>query len=71
MPPSGASDRPVEARGSSSFEVSPSNGGRASARGNIDELIGGLLLGLVLWIGFPFVLWLRRDHLGSLARSLP
>ncbi|MET0815939.1 MAG: DUF1761 domain-containing protein [Solirubrobacteraceae bacterium] len=23
----------------------------------IDEWTGGLLLGLVLWIGFPFVLW--------------
>jgi Protein of unknown function (DUF1761) len=28
-----------------------------AARGDIDEWAGGLLLGLVLWIGFPFVLW--------------
>jgi len=27
-------------------------------RGNIDDWSGGLLLGLVLWIGFPFVLWI-------------
>lgn len=24
---------------------------------DVDEWTGGLLLGLVLWIGFPFVLW--------------
>lgn len=24
---------------------------------DIDEWTGGLLLGLVLWVGFPFVLW--------------
>jgi hypothetical protein len=28
-----------------------------TARGEIDEWSGGLLLGLALWIGFPFVLW--------------
>jgi hypothetical protein len=31
-------------------------GGLAS-RAEIDEWTGGLLLGLALWIGFPFVLW--------------
>jgi peptidoglycan/LPS O-acetylase OafA/YrhL len=29
-----------------------------AAQGDVDEWAGGLLLGLVLWIGFPFVLWL-------------
>ena len=28
-----------------------------AAQGDIDTWTGGLLLGLVLWIGFPFVLW--------------
>ncbi len=28
-----------------------------ASRGGINEWSGGLLLGLVLWIGFPFVLW--------------
>jgi hypothetical protein len=28
-----------------------------AAEGGVDEWAGGLLLGLVLWIGFPFVLW--------------
>jgi peptidoglycan/LPS O-acetylase OafA/YrhL len=28
-----------------------------AARGDVDTWTGGLLLGLVLWIGFPFVLW--------------
>lgn len=28
-----------------------------AARGDVDDVGGGLLLGLVLWIGFPFVLW--------------
>jgi Protein of unknown function (DUF1761) len=28
-----------------------------ASRGDVDEWTGGLLLGLVLWIGFPFVLW--------------
>jgi hypothetical protein len=28
-----------------------------ASQGAIDELTGGLLLGLALWIGFPFVLW--------------
>ncbi len=28
-----------------------------AAQGEIDEWSGGLLLGLALWIGFPFVLW--------------
>jgi hypothetical protein len=28
-----------------------------AARGGIDDLAGGLLLGLALWIGFPLVLW--------------
>jgi len=28
-----------------------------AAQGDIDEWRGGLLLGLALWIGFPFVLW--------------
>jgi uncharacterized protein DUF1761 len=28
-----------------------------ASRGGIDEWTGGLLLGLALWIGFPFVLW--------------
>jgi Protein of unknown function (DUF1761) len=29
-----------------------------ASRGDIDTWTGGLLLGLVLWTGFPFVLWL-------------
>lgn len=28
-----------------------------ASQGGIDEWTGGLLLGLTLWIGFPFVLW--------------
>lgn len=28
-----------------------------AAQGEIDEWSNGLLLGLALWIGFPFVLW--------------
>jgi hypothetical protein len=28
-----------------------------ASHGEIDEWSGGLLLGLALWIGFPFVLW--------------
>jgi hypothetical protein len=28
-----------------------------ASQGGIDEWTGGLLLGLALWIGFPFVLW--------------
>jgi hypothetical protein len=28
-----------------------------AAQGGIDAWTGGLLLGLALWIGFPFVLW--------------
>jgi hypothetical protein len=28
-----------------------------AARGEIETLAGGLLLGLALWIGFPLVLW--------------
>jgi Protein of unknown function (DUF1761) len=28
-----------------------------AAHGDVDTWTGGLLLGLVLWIGFPFVLW--------------
>ena len=28
-----------------------------AANGDIDTWTGGLLLGLVLWTGFPFVLW--------------
>jgi hypothetical protein len=28
-----------------------------AAEGEIDEWTGGLLLGLALWVGFPFVLW--------------
>jgi hypothetical protein len=28
-----------------------------AAQGEIDGWTGGLLLGLALWIGFPFVLW--------------
>ncbi|CAN5756273.1 hypothetical protein BH18ACT15_BH18ACT15_02840 [soil metagenome] len=28
-----------------------------ASQGEIDEWTGGLLLALVLWIGFPFVLW--------------
>jgi hypothetical protein len=29
-----------------------------AVRGEIDEWSGGLLLGTVLWIGFPLVLWI-------------
>ena len=28
-----------------------------AGQAGIDELTGGMLLGLALWIGFPFVLW--------------
>jgi hypothetical protein len=28
-----------------------------ASRGEIDDWAGGLLLGLALWIGFPFTLW--------------
>jgi Protein of unknown function (DUF1761) len=28
-----------------------------ASQGGIDDWTGGLLLGLALWIGFPFVLW--------------
>jgi Protein of unknown function (DUF1761) len=28
-----------------------------ASQGEIDEWTGGLLLGVALWIGFPFVLW--------------
>jgi hypothetical protein len=28
-----------------------------AARGDVDDVAGGLLLGLALWVGFPFVLW--------------
>ena len=28
-----------------------------ASRGEIDRWTGGLVLGLVLWVGFPFVLW--------------
>jgi uncharacterized protein DUF1761 len=28
-----------------------------ASRGEIEHLGGGLLLGLALWVGFPFVLW--------------
>jgi uncharacterized protein DUF1761 len=28
-----------------------------ATQGDVDTWTGGLLLGLVLWIGFPFVLW--------------
>ena len=28
-----------------------------AANGDVDTWTGGLLLGLVLWTGFPFVLW--------------
>jgi hypothetical protein len=28
-----------------------------ASQGEIDRLSGGLLLGLALWVGFPFVLW--------------
>ena len=28
-----------------------------ASQGAVDEWTGGLLLGLALWIGFPFVLW--------------
>jgi hypothetical protein len=28
-----------------------------AARGDVDGLAGGLVLGLVLWLGFPAVLW--------------
>jgi Protein of unknown function (DUF1761) len=28
-----------------------------AAQGDVETWAGGLLLGLVLWIGFPFVLW--------------
>ena len=28
-----------------------------AVRGDVDDVAGGLLLGLALWIGFPVVLW--------------
>ena len=28
-----------------------------AARGEIDDLAGGLALGLALWVGFPLMLW--------------
>jgi hypothetical protein len=28
-----------------------------ASRGKIEDAGGGLLLGLALWVGFPFVLW--------------
>jgi hypothetical protein len=28
-----------------------------ASQGDVDEWVGGLLLGVVLWVGFPFVLW--------------
>lgn len=28
-----------------------------ASRGGIDEIAGGLVLGLALWVGFPAVLW--------------
>jgi hypothetical protein len=28
-----------------------------AVRGDVDDVPGGLLLGLALWIGFPLVLW--------------
>ena len=28
-----------------------------ASRGEIDRWTGGLVLGLTLWVGFPFVLW--------------
>jgi Protein of unknown function (DUF1761) len=28
-----------------------------AARGEVDDIVGGLLLGLALWVGFPLVLW--------------
>jgi Protein of unknown function (DUF1761) len=28
-----------------------------ASQGEIDEWTGGLLLGVALWVGFPFVLW--------------
>jgi Protein of unknown function (DUF1761) len=28
-----------------------------ASKGGIDEVGSGLLLGLALWVGFPFVLW--------------
>jgi hypothetical protein len=31
--------------------------GGLAARGEIDSLAGGLVLGLALWVGFPLVLW--------------
>jgi hypothetical protein len=32
-----------------------------ASRGEIDDPDGGLLLGLALWVGFPFVLWTARS----------
>ena len=29
-----------------------------ASRAGVDTAVGGLLLGLVLWVGFPMVLWL-------------
>jgi peptidoglycan/LPS O-acetylase OafA/YrhL len=28
-----------------------------AVRGDVDDVAGGLLLGLALWVGFPVVLW--------------
>ncbi len=28
-----------------------------ASQGDVDELAGGLLLGVALWVGFPLVLW--------------
>ena len=30
---------------------------RWASRGDIETAAGGLLLGVALWVGFPFVLW--------------
>jgi hypothetical protein len=29
-----------------------------ASRGDIDTAAGGLLLGVALWVGFPFILWI-------------
>jgi hypothetical protein len=31
--------------------------GGLAVRGDVDDLGGGLVLGLALWVGFPLVLW--------------
>lgn len=28
-----------------------------AGEGGVDDVVGGVLLGLALWVGFPFVLW--------------